>query len=146
MGKPAFCKCENKDADQLRGYREADQRLCFRYTDSIIPLLPFKPLVIFCSCTARFVSDQVRNTEDRFFHNEAQICSANRVNSSFPEGSHSATLTEDEDRFKTDMNNNKQRQSTSHAYTLVLRSNSMVPFNVMSNRLQLSLLNIDFIR
>ena len=38
--KPDFCKCENKDADQLRGNREADQRLCFRYTDSIIPLLP----------------------------------------------------------------------------------------------------------
>ena len=38
--KPAFCICENKDADQLRGNREADQRLCFRYTDSIIPLLP----------------------------------------------------------------------------------------------------------
>ena len=32
--------CENKDADQLRGDREADQRLCFRYTDSTIPLLP----------------------------------------------------------------------------------------------------------
>ena len=32
--------CENKDADQLRGNREADQRLCFRYTDSTIPLLP----------------------------------------------------------------------------------------------------------
>ena len=32
--------CENKDADQLRGNREADQRLCFRYKDSIIPLLP----------------------------------------------------------------------------------------------------------
>ena len=31
---------ENKGADQLRGNREADQRLCFRYTDSIIPLLP----------------------------------------------------------------------------------------------------------
>ena len=31
--------CENKDADQLRGNREADQRLCFRYTDSTIPLL-----------------------------------------------------------------------------------------------------------
>ena len=29
MRKPIFCKCENKDADQLRGYREADQRLCF---------------------------------------------------------------------------------------------------------------------
>ena len=37
---PAFCICENKDADQLRGNREADQRLCFRYTDSTIPLLP----------------------------------------------------------------------------------------------------------
>ena len=37
--KPAFCICENKDADQLRGDREADQRLCFRYTDSTIPLL-----------------------------------------------------------------------------------------------------------
>ena len=40
MRKPGFCKCENKDADQLRGNREADQRLCFRYTDSTIPLLP----------------------------------------------------------------------------------------------------------
>ena len=28
--KPAFCICENKGADQLRGDREADQRLCFR--------------------------------------------------------------------------------------------------------------------
>ena len=37
--KPAFCICENKDADQLRGNREADQRLCFRYMDSTIPLL-----------------------------------------------------------------------------------------------------------
>ena len=39
MRKQAFCICENKDADQLRGNREADQRLCFRYTDSTIPLL-----------------------------------------------------------------------------------------------------------
>ena len=39
MRKPAFCICENKDADQLRGYREADQRHCFRYIDSTIPLL-----------------------------------------------------------------------------------------------------------
>ena len=38
--KPVFCICENKEADQLRGNREADQRLCFRYIDSIIPLLP----------------------------------------------------------------------------------------------------------
>ena len=39
MRKPAFCICENKDADQLRGNREADQRLCFLYIDSTIPLL-----------------------------------------------------------------------------------------------------------
>ena len=37
--KPDFCTCENKDADQLRGDPEADQRLCFRYTGSTIPLL-----------------------------------------------------------------------------------------------------------
>ena len=35
----AFCICENKDADQLRGNREADQRLCFRYIDSTTHLL-----------------------------------------------------------------------------------------------------------
>ena len=35
-----FCICENKDADQLRGYREPDQRLYFRCTDSTSPLLP----------------------------------------------------------------------------------------------------------
>ena len=39
MGKPTICICENKDADQLRGNREADQRLCFRYSDSTIPPL-----------------------------------------------------------------------------------------------------------
>ena len=45
MGKPTIYIGENKDADQLcghdqlRGDREADQRLCFRYSDSIIPLL-----------------------------------------------------------------------------------------------------------
>ena len=38
--KPAFCIYENKDADQLRGNREADQHLCFCYTDTTIPLLP----------------------------------------------------------------------------------------------------------
>ena len=32
MRKPTICICENKGA-------EADQRLCFRYTDSKIPLL-----------------------------------------------------------------------------------------------------------
>ena len=40
MRKPDFCICENKDADQLCGNHEADHRLCFRYTDSTVPLLP----------------------------------------------------------------------------------------------------------
>ena len=39
MGKPTIFIGENKDADQLRGNREADQRLCFRYSDSTIPPL-----------------------------------------------------------------------------------------------------------
>ena len=38
MRKPDFCICENKDADQLCGYREADLRLCFRYMNSTNPL------------------------------------------------------------------------------------------------------------
>ena len=37
--KPDFCLCENKGADQLHSYCEADQRFCFRYTDIAIPLL-----------------------------------------------------------------------------------------------------------
>ena len=39
VGKPTICLGENKGADQLRSNREADQRLCFRYMDSTIPLL-----------------------------------------------------------------------------------------------------------
>ena len=43
MGKPTICICENKGADQLCSQLhsdcEADQRLCFLYTDSTIPLL-----------------------------------------------------------------------------------------------------------
>ena len=38
-GKPTICIGKNKDADQLRGNCDADQRLCFRYTDNTIPLL-----------------------------------------------------------------------------------------------------------
>ena len=71
MRKLAFYICKNKDADQLRGNREADQRLCFRYTDTTIR--NFKILAIFCGCTAWFVLDLVGNPEDRFSQNEAQI-------------------------------------------------------------------------
>ena len=34
-----FAYAKNKDADQLRGNRKADQRLCFHYIDSTIPLV-----------------------------------------------------------------------------------------------------------
>ena len=42
--KPTICICENKDADQLHGNREADQRLQFLFhTDSTLPvILKFK--------------------------------------------------------------------------------------------------------
>ena len=39
MRKPAFCICENKDADQLCGNCTADQHLCFHCTVSTTPLL-----------------------------------------------------------------------------------------------------------
>ena len=38
-GKTNICIGENKGADQLSSNCKADQRLCFRYTDSTIPLL-----------------------------------------------------------------------------------------------------------
>ena len=38
--KTGFLYMRKQDADQLRGNREADQRLCFRYMDSTIPQLP----------------------------------------------------------------------------------------------------------
>ena len=40
MRKRALYICKNKDADQLRSKCTADQRLCFRYAGSTIPILP----------------------------------------------------------------------------------------------------------
>ena len=37
--KPTICICENKGADQLCSNCTADQRFCFRNTDSTVPLL-----------------------------------------------------------------------------------------------------------
>ena len=66
MRKPAFCICENKVADQLRGNRATDQRFCFRYIGC------FKPLAIFCCRTARFVLDLVETPEDMFSRDVAR--------------------------------------------------------------------------
>ena len=53
MRKPDLCIWENKGADQLRSNCEADQRLCFRYTDSTITLLHKSEISIFYpSCVA----------------------------------------------------------------------------------------------
>ena len=48
MGKPTICLDENKGADKLRSDCEADQRLCFRYSDSTIPLLLKFEISRFC--------------------------------------------------------------------------------------------------
>ena len=45
MRKQIFCICENKK------HSSADQRLCFRYTDSTIPLLPKSKISSFYLCS-----------------------------------------------------------------------------------------------
>ena len=75
MRKSDFCLCENKGADQLRSNCEADQRFCFRYTDSTLSrLLKFQvsSLLLYVT-TDRFVSDLVGNPEDRFSRVVAQM-------------------------------------------------------------------------
>ena len=52
---PDFCICEDKEADQLCSNCTADQRLCFRYTDSTIP-----PLLILKISTFYFFSVTVQ--------------------------------------------------------------------------------------
>ena len=77
MRKPDFFICENKAADQLRGNREADQRLCFRYIASTIPLLPKSEISSLQTYTVAVQPDLYRTwsetPEDRFSHNEAQL-------------------------------------------------------------------------
>ena len=72
MRKPAFCICEIKVADQLRG------KLYFHYIDSTVPdLLPkmrnFKPLAIFCGCTVGLCRTQSENHEERVSRDETPI-------------------------------------------------------------------------
>ena len=73
--KPAFCICENKEADQVRGNREADQRLCFRYIVQSLFFLKtkFQLSSHLFGCTDWFVLDLVGKPEDRFSHNEARM-------------------------------------------------------------------------
>ena len=65
MRKLDFCLFENKGADQLHSKCEADQRLCFRYTDSTIPLLLISKISSFQPASVT-VFPVVGNAEDRF--------------------------------------------------------------------------------
>ena len=77
MRIPAFCICENKDADQLRFAVTAKLISAFVFATWIVQSLfylnPKSQDSILCGCTARFVSDLVGNPEDRFSHNEAHL-------------------------------------------------------------------------
>ena len=67
MRNPAFCLCENKDA--------ADQRLCFHYMDSTIPLLSkseISSLWPFSACLQPGLCRTWSETS-KFSHNEAQV-------------------------------------------------------------------------
>ena len=67
--KTCFLHSGKQRADQLSLYRAADQRLCFRYVDSTIPL-KFQ-----ASCHLLLFYSQVcvGNPEDRFSHEAAQL-------------------------------------------------------------------------
>ena len=78
MGKPTICIGENKDADQLRGNREADQRLCFRKSDSTIPLLlklnpKFQASSSFLCLYRPVCVGPVRKPDCWFFHEVAHM-------------------------------------------------------------------------
>ena len=75
MRKPTTCIGENKDADQLRGNREADQRLCFRYSVQFLFFLNLKFLASSSfMCLYRLVCvGPVRKPHCWFSHEVAQI-------------------------------------------------------------------------
>ena len=63
----AFCILENKGADQLSGYRAADQHICFHYVDSTSPLKFQASRHLLLSYSQVCVG----NPEDRFSHEAA---------------------------------------------------------------------------
>ena len=80
MRKPTIYIGKNKDADQLRGNREADQRPCFRHMDSYYSsstyIQSFKLLTLSCNCTAWFVWDLGGNPNCWFSHAQAHFINA----------------------------------------------------------------------
>ena len=72
MGKPTICLGENKGADQLHGNREADQRLCFRYSDSTLPLL--LKFGIHMSCVIKKTVLRVSQTSIHSHRRSLEVC------------------------------------------------------------------------
>ena len=74
--KTCFCMCENKGTDQLRDYCAADQRLCFRYIESTIRLLPKSEISSLLPSSAAIhpglCRTRLETPEDRFSHDVAQ--------------------------------------------------------------------------
>ena len=74
MKRTAFCIVKSTGTDKL-SYGTADQCLCFRYSDSTIPLLSVVYIseISICGSTAQFVLDVVGNPKDRFSHDLAHF-------------------------------------------------------------------------
>ena len=72
MRKSDFCLYENKGAYQLCSCT-ADKRLCFRYMNSTIPLLPKSEISSFVPFSVVVESDLVRNPDDRFSYVTFQL-------------------------------------------------------------------------
>ena len=69
--KLAFCKCENKGADQVHSNCTADQRLCFPFIDSTF--LHYLSEISSLWPSSMVVSDLIRNPKDRFSRDTAHI-------------------------------------------------------------------------
>ena len=71
MGRLFAYICRDRDAGRLSGNRTADSRLVFAVrTAPLLPKFEFQALAVFCSRTARFVSDLIGSPEQRgsLFH------------------------------------------------------------------------------
>ena len=78
MKKTVFCIYHAKTKGQISCKVNAQLIRALYFAPWIVQslfLLNFKPLSIFCGCTARFVTDLVRNPEDRFSPDVAQSIS-----------------------------------------------------------------------
>ena len=76
MGKPAFCLCKKRCRSASRMTAKLISAFVFAtriVNPSTSTIQNFKPLAIFCGCTARFVSDLVRNPKGRFSCDTAYI-------------------------------------------------------------------------